>query len=165
MKKSLSAILSIILVSVFALFAIASGSSDGEETTQPAGEAQAAETGSNVGEYSVEIKDARITKTYDDKPVIVVTYGFTNNAENAVSFSTAFEANAYQGGIGLNESFGVDSDDPYTTDNQYKEIKTGATLDVEVAYELNDTETDVDVEVEEFLGWTDDQVTKTFTIK
>lgn len=165
MKKSISAILSIALVLLFAFFAIASGSSDGEETTQPAGEVQAAETGSNVGDYSVEIKESRITKTYDGKPVIVVTYGFTNNSENPTSFCTAFEANAYQGGIGLNESFGVDMDDPYTTDNQFKEIKTGATLDVDVAYELNDTETDVEIEVEEFLGWTDDKVTKIFKLK
>lgn len=165
MKKSLSAILSIILVLVFALFAIASSSSDGEETTQPAGEAQAAETGSNVGDYSVEIKGSRLTETYDGKPVIVVTYGFTNNAEEAQAFYLAFETKAYQNGVGLNEAYVLTDNDPYTGDNQTKEIKTGATIDVEVAYELNDSETDVEVEVEEFLGWTDDKVTKTFTIK
>lgn len=165
MKKSISAILSIALVLVFALFAIASGSSEGEETTQPAGEAQAAETGSNVGDYSVEIKDARLTETYDGKAAVVITYGFTNNAENAVSFSAAFDATAYQGGVGLNEAYVLKDGDSYTTDNHYKEIKTGASLDVDVAYELNDTETDVEVEVEEFFGWTDDKVTKTFTIK
>ncbi|MBQ4626839.1 MAG: DUF5067 domain-containing protein [Clostridia bacterium] len=165
MKKSLSAILSIIIVLVFALFAIASSSSDGEKTTQSAGEAQTAETDSNVGDYSVEIKDARITETYDGKAAVVITYGFTNNAENAVSFSTAFEATPYQGGVGLNEAFMLRDGDPYTSDNQYKEIKTGATIDVDIAYELNDTETDIEVEVEEFLGWTDDKVTKTFTIK
>lgn len=165
MKKSISAILSIALVLLFALFAIASGSSEGEETTQPADEAQVAETGSNVGNYSVEIKEARITETYDGKAAVVITYGFTNNAENAVSFLTAFEATAYQGGVGLNEVFMLKDGDLYSSDNQYKEIKTGATLDVDIAYELNDTETDVEVEVEEFLGWTDDKVTKTFTIK
>ena len=46
-----------------------------------------------------------------------------------------------------------------------KEIKTGATIDVDVAYELNDSESDVVIEVSELFGWTDDKITKTFSIK
>lgn len=166
MRKSFSAVLSIFLVLLFAVLAIASSSSDDEGSTQQqsAGEVQSLESDNNVGDYLVEIKDARFTETYDGKPVIVVTYGFTNNSENPSAFYLAFETNAYQNDIGLNKAYVLKDGDPYSEDNQSKEIRTGATLDVEVAYELNDTESDVEIEVEEFMGWSDDKVTKTFTL-
>ena len=167
MKKSISAILSILLVFVFVLFAVGSSSSDdgGSTEQQSAGEVQSVENENNIGDYTVEIKDARFTETYDGKPAIVVTYGFTNNSDNPAAFYIAFETDAYQNDIGLNEAYVLKDGDPYSEDNQSKEIKTGASLDVEVAYELNDTESDVVIEVEEFMGWSDDKVTKTFTIK
>ena len=43
-------------------------------------------------------------------------------------------------------------------------IKAGVSLDVEVAYELNDTTTDIEVEVKELISFDDDLVTKTFSI-
>ena len=45
-----------------------------------------------------------------------------------------------------------------------KEIKKGATLEVECAYELNDTTTDIEVEVTETFSFDDEIVTKTFSI-
>lgn len=164
MKKSLSVFLAMILVLSFAFFAIAS-SSDGEETTQAAGDAQAAGKDSNVGSYSVEIKSARLSKNWEGKESVVITYGFTNNSEESSSFDIAFSYNAYQNGVGLERAYTLQDDDPYDEANQSKKIKTGATLDVEVAYILNDTETDVDVEVEEWLGLSDDKVSRTFSIK
>ena len=40
----------------------------------------------------------------------------------------------------------------------------GASLDVEVAYELNDTTSDVEVEVKEWLSFNEKVLTKTFSI-
>ena len=45
-----------------------------------------------------------------------------------------------------------------------KEIKAGATLEVEVAYVLNDSETDIEVEVEEYFSRDEKTVKKTFSI-
>ena len=45
-----------------------------------------------------------------------------------------------------------------------KEIKKGATLDVEVAYELNDATTDVEIEVKELFSFSEKVITKTFKI-
>ena len=50
------------------------------------------------------------------------------------------------------------------SDNETKEIKKGATLDVEVAYVLNDTTTDLEVEVKELISFNDSVVKKTFSI-
>ena len=53
----------------------------------------------------------------------------------------------------------------YSDDNQYKKIKSGTSLSVEVAYKLNDTKTDVEVEVSELYSYSDKKVTKIFSIK
>ena len=164
MSKKLSAILAVILVALFAFFAVAS-SSDGEKTEQDAGKADAQNADSNVGEYSVDIKSARLTENYEGKPVVVITYGFTNNSDDAASFGVAFDDNVYQNGVGLEKAYVLKDGDPYDSANQLKDIKTGASLDVEVPYILNDTETDVEVEVEELFGLNDDMVTRTFSIK
>ena len=104
MKKVLSVVLIVILVAVFALFAI--GSSDSGSTTdgdQGSGTADNTELGS----YAVEIMSCRLAKDYEDKPVAIIKYKFTNNDDEPTSFAVAFEYTAYQDGVGLNESFFV----------------------------------------------------------
>ncbi len=45
-----------------------------------------------------------------------------------------------------------------------KKSKKGASLEIEVAYELNDITTDIVVEVSELISFSDDVVTRTFSI-
>lgn len=165
MKKFLSVILSILLVVSFAFFAIGSSSSDDEKSTQKAGKANNSAEENQLGEYSLEIKSARTTKNWEGKPTIVVTYGFTNNSDDSTSFYVAFQDNAYQNGVGLERSYTMEDGDPYDEANQSKDIKPGASIDVEVAYILNDTETDVEVEVEELFSFDDKIISKTFSIE
>lgn len=165
MKKTVSAILAILLVVSFAFFAIASSSSEGETSTQAAGEAEKNNGNNNIGNYSVEIKNARLTKNWENKDTVVITFGFTNNAENPASFMTAFQYDVYQNGVGLERAYTLNDSDNYDEANQSKDIKKGASIDVEVAYILNDTETDVEVEVGDWLGLSDDKVSRNFSIK
>lgn len=163
MKKFLSLILAILLVVTYGAFALGSGES--ETTDQGSGTTDSAEKDdSNLGDYKVEIKSSRMAKDYSGKPVIIIKYGFTNNGEEPASFTFAFDDNAYQDGVGLNEAYILADSAKYDSGNQTKEIKTGATLDVEVAYELNDTTTAVEVEVEELFSFNDSVVKKTFKI-
>lgn len=163
MKKIKPLLLTTVIVLLFSLFALASGSS--ETDNQGAGNATGkAETG-NLGEYKVEIDSCRLAEDYEGEDVVIVKYIFTNNSENPTAFWTAFDDNVFQNGVGLNESYVVDESANYSSDNQTKEIKKGASIEVEVAYELNDTATDVEVEVEELISFNDDVVTKTFSIK
>ena len=118
-----------------------------------------------VGRYEIEIKNARLTTNYEGKPVVVVTYGFTNNSSEPAAFFLSVEDGAYQNGVGLEKAYVLNDNDPYDEANQNKEIKTGVTIDVDVAYLLNDTETDVDIEVKEFMSFSDDMITKSFSIK
>lgn len=164
MKKILSAIMIVLLVLSYAVFALASGEST--ENVQSSGSVEKAEKADDtaLGDYEIDIKSCRLAEDYEGKPVVIVTYGFTNHADRAVPFYTAVSATAYQDGVGLNEAYVLADSANYNSDNQSKEIKTDASLDVEVAYVLNDTTTDIEVEVTEWISLNDHKVTKVFSI-
>lgn len=165
MKKILSLLLVLAVLFSFSVFALGSGSDD-EKADQGSGSAdQQKEEESALGDYSVEIKSCRLAKDFQGKKVVIVKYVFTNvNDDDPAAFFTAFEDNVYQDGVGLNESYFVDDSAKYSADNQTKEIKKGASLEVEVAYELNDAKTDIEVEVKELFSFDEKVLTKTFSI-
>ena len=171
MKKILSLLLVICVLFTFALFAAGSGSDDKKSGDQGAASAdgtQPQETeaeNTELGKYTVVIDSCRLAKDYEGKPIIIVKYIFTNvSDENPAAFYLCFDDAAFQNGVGLNECYVTADSANYEADNQMKEIKMGASLEVEVAYELNDETTDVEIEVSELFSWDDTVLTKTFTI-
>ncbi len=181
--KKLSMLLVVALIAVFAFFAIGSGESNsnkvedqgtaavGQNTTIAGEDGATAAPDSNtqvpgmLDNYAVVIDSCRLAKDYEGKDVVIVKYLFTNvSSDTATSFIVAINDQVYQNGIGLNDAFIMDDNANYSSDNQMKEIKKGATLDVEVAYELNDTTTPIEVEVAENFSFKDNVVTKTFTL-
>ena len=166
MKKS-KILVAVLLCLLFILFAVASG--DDSSTTVDQGSASVettiAENDSTIGDYSLEILDTRMAKDYEGKDVIIVKYKFTNNNNDTpTAFYTAFEDTVFQNDIGLNEAYVLEDAANYSADNQTKEIKKGASLEIEVAYELNDTTSDVVVEVSELFSLDEKIITKTFKI-
>ena len=161
--KKMKVLLSIMLVLMFAMFALGSGEDTSQD--QGTGTVESEETDTNIGDYTVEIQSCRLAKDYTGKDVVIVKYLYTNvSNEDATAFYVAFDETVYQNGVGLNESYVLDDSANYSADNQTKEIKKGASLEVEVAYELNDTTTDIEVEVKELFSFDDTTITKTFSI-
>ncbi len=161
MRKVLCVALSAILVLSFAFFAIGSGSSETKD--QGTGNAASAND-SALGDCAVEIKSCRLAKNYEGKKVAIITYVFTNKSDTAQAFFTAVSDAVFQNGVGLNKAYVLDESANYSEDNQTKAIKKDASIEVEVAYELNDDTTDLDVEVKEWISLNDDKITKTFKI-
>lgn len=153
----------VIIAAVILILATVGGGSG--DNNQGAGDATPGTNGSQLGNYSVVISSCRLAEDYEGKPIVIVKYSFTNNSDDATAFWTALDANVYQNDIGLNECILVDDSANYSSDNQMKEIKKGATLYVEVAYELNDQTTPIDVEVQELFSFSDKKITKSFNIK
>lgn len=161
--KKVKVLLSVMLLLMFAMFALGSGEDTSED--QGTGTVESEESDTNIGDYTVEIQSCRLAKDYEGKDVVIVKYLYTNvSNDDATAFWAAFDETVYQNGVGLNESYLVDDGANYSTDNQSKEIKKGASLEVEVAYELNDTTTDIEVEVKELFSFDDTTITKTFSI-
>lgn len=115
----------------------------------------------NLGSCNVVIDSYRLEESWDGKPVVIVKYKFTNNSSRPQSFSFTVEDAVFQNGVGLNECHSANN---YSNDNESKELKQGVTLDVEIAYYLNDTTTPIDVEVREYFDYSNKKVTKTFNI-
>ncbi len=185
MKKFLKATAILMIVSMAAMSAAAcssagnTSSSEADSNESSAVESSAAddtaavetaaaesEDETNFGDYSVTIDSCRLAKDYQDADVVIVKYIFENvSDDDSASFYLTVDDNVYQDGVGLNEAYVLDDNADYSSDNQSKEIKQGASVEVEVAYELNDTTTDIDVELTPYLSWGDYEVTKTFSLQ
>lgn len=163
MKKVISLIFVVMLVGLFALMSVGCG----EEAVdnQGSGNIDVVSTeNNNLGDYLVEIKSCRLAKDYADADVVIVKYKFTNNSKKPAAFYLAFSDKVYQDGISLNESYVLDDSAEYNADNQTKDIKSGKSIDVEAAYELNDTKTDIEVELKELISFNNNVITKKFKI-
>ena len=136
-----------------------------ESASGTTGQSASTSSKSNLGNYNVVIESCRLAEDYEGDPIAIVKFKFTNNDDDPAAFWIALDCNAYQNDIGLNECYFVDDSANYSSDNQMKEIRKGASLSVEVAYELNDTTTDIEVEVSELISFSDKKITKTFSIK
>ena len=157
-------VLAVLLIAAFFIFAAGSGESS--TTDQGSGTANTETKGNDsIGKYSVVIDSCRLASDYAGKPVVIVKYQFTNvSDDNPTAFYIAFDDNVYQNGVGLNGAYVLDDNANYSADNQTKAIKKGASIDVEVAYELNDTTSEIEVEVEELFSFSDNKLIKKFSI-
>lgn len=157
----------LIIVLVIIIFISALGSSDESNVSQQDDATIQTTQNDNtkLGLYEVEIKNCRRAKNYEGKDVVIVKYLFTNNSEEPTAFTWAFDDAVYQNDIGLNRTYVLADNANYSEDNQTKEIKKGASLEVEVAYELNDVSADVVVEVKELFSFDEKTITKTFYVK
>ncbi len=166
MKKMIKVLMATMLILAFGAFALGSGESGSETASQGSGEATGDKTEeTSLGDYSVVIDSCRLAKDYEGKDVVIVKYIFTNVADDdATAFFIAFDETVYQNGVGLNEAYVLADSANYSAENQTKEIKKGASLEVEVAYNLNDTTTDIEVEVKELISFNEKAITKTFAI-
>lgn len=168
MKKFGTLVLAMLIIAAFGLFALGSGESGNADQGSGKADSTAADDNDNtaIGDYSVVIDSCRLAKDYSDRNVVIVKYKFTNNqSDDSASFFWAFDETVYQNGVGLNKAYMLKDSANYNSDNQTKEIKKGSSIDVEVAYELNDTTTDIEVEVKELFSFSDKTITKTFSIK
>lgn len=123
------------------------------------------ENPNKLGDYEVEIASAKFGTSYDDKKVVIITYKFTNNSSEAQAFYFTIEESVYQNGVECEPCYvysynGEEFDD--TDSNDMKQIKEGKSIDVVLAYYLNDT-SDIEVECEEVFSFSDKVVKKTFS--
>lgn len=161
MKKKILAVIIASALVVSAAFGLSSCSDDAGGSSISANSVM--QDKGELGDYAVEISSYKLAKDYEDKPIIVVEYQFTNNSDDAASFMTALSYTAFQDGIELESALVMD-ENVYDADAAMKEIKTGKSLKVYAAYLLNDKTNPVECEVTEFISFSDKKVVKTFDI-
>lgn len=104
-------------------------------------------------DYSVTIDGYSLTNDYDGAPCIAINYTFTNVSSNeATSMQMATDINVYQNGVECEDAwFADDNSDGYTN-----KVKAGVSVAVTRVYKLQDTTSDVEVEVAPLFSWSDD---------
>lgn len=167
-KKRLIIIGIIAAVLVIGIIAGGSGGSGDDVQKDAAGAPIAAESKSNVstdgkiGDFVCTVKSATVCTNWEDKTSVKITYEFTNNSSEAKSFDVALTDDLYQNGIGLESTFTGDDDEDLICDVK---IQPGATKDVSKVYVLRDTATPIDVEISEFISFSDDKLHYTVNLE
>ncbi len=171
-KKKKRLIIVAVVVGIIVIIAIAassgdsSSSSSGAQTTAgSAGETTSAvsaqekeTTEGEIGDYVCTVKSAEKCKNWEGKNSIKITYNFTNNSSDAISFDVALKDEAYQDGIGLESSFLDGGSDELGWDVK---VKPGTTKEVSKVYILRDESTQIELEISELISFSDDKLTYT----
>ncbi len=168
-KKKKRLIIIAVIAVVLIIIAVAGSSGSGDKnntdtsaTTNSSVEADKTEVSNNtIGDYGCVVKSAKLTKNWEGKDTVLLTYEFTNNSSNPASFDIALTDHVYQAGIGLETTFLSDDD----TDYLDVQIKPGVSKDVRKAYVLRDTSTDLEVEIEELISFSDDKIVTTVKLE
>lgn len=102
----------------------------------------------DLGAYHVEIKGARLSTDDDGAPVIIVRYAWTNNSDETKSAFRVLHKAGFQNGIQID----FVASDNYDYESDFKQIRPGATLELEYAFKLTSETAPVEVEITEFFG-------------
>lgn len=103
-------------------------------------------------DYAVTINGFRIVEDYDGSPCIAIDYTFTNvSDDDPTSMMLATNITVYQDGVECEDAyFAGENSDGYSN-----KVKAGVSVDVTRAYKLQNTTSDVEVEVAQLSFWDD----------
>lgn len=167
-KKKKKWIIIAVIAAIIIIIAVISSAGGGDKgtpdtpTTNSSVEADTTEASNNtVGDYGCVVKSAKLTKNWEGKDTVLLTYEFTNNSSSPASFDVALIDHVYQDGIGLETTFLSDDD----TDLLDVEIKPGVSKEVRKAYVLRNTTTDLEVEISELISFSDDKIVTTVKLE
>ena len=103
--------------------------------------------------YKVEIKDCQLVEDYDGAPAIAINYTFTNVSDKSPSsMQMATNITVYQDGVECEDAYFADAN----SDGYSNKVKAGVSVDVTRAYKLQNTTSDVEVEVGQLFSFSDD---------
>jgi hypothetical protein len=116
----------------------------------------------NVGSYNVKYISHRIVKDGTDD-VLIVNLKFTNYSQSDISFEDAVYCQPFQDGIELKDViFTYNITDYYDFNLAEKALKPNKSLEVQVAYYLDNRSSNVELELSSLFSFTPDD---TITIK
>jgi len=113
----------------------------------------------NLGDSYVEIKGAELGTNYSDKPIIIITYSWTNNSDETTSAMVSTFEKAFQDGIELDSSISAKDVD---FSNNSKDIRPGKSIDIKKAYVLTSDVSTVEFEITEWISFSDEVVKMDF---
>ncbi len=106
-----------------------------------------------IGDYTAEYKGYEIVKDDYDKDTIIITFDYTNNSDEADSFLWSIYYKVKQGETELEAGTIIDPETfDSVFDTEMAEVAAGATAEVQIAYNLADSTSDVVIEAADLMG-------------
>lgn len=107
-----------------------------------------------LGDYELLYKGACIMEDSDGNDAIVLTLDFTNNGKENASYLWSVNETVMQNGVELEVATVFTDYDTFETviDGQFIDVAPGTTLEVQTAFVLNDTTSEIKATFEELLG-------------
>ena len=107
-----------------------------------------------LGDYELLYKGACIMEDSDGNYAIVLTLDFTNNGKENASYLWSVDETVMQNGVELEVATVFTDYDTFETviEGQFADVAPGTTLEVQTAFVLNDTTSEIKVTFEELLG-------------
>ena len=107
-----------------------------------------------LGDCELLYKGACIMEDSDGNDAIVLTLDFTNNGKDNASYLWSVDETVMQNGVELGVATVFTDYDTFETviDGQFKDVAPGTTLEVQTAFVLNDTTSEIKATFEELLG-------------
>ena len=108
----------------------------------------------SLGDYELLYKGACIMEDSDGNDAIVLTLDFTNNGKENASYLWSVNETVMQNGVELEVATVFTDYDTFETviDGQFTDVAPGTTLEVQTAFVLNDTTSEIKATFEELLG-------------
>lgn len=170
-KKKKLIILGVVIALIIIVIAAASGSgsnddtntSSNEKTTVSSVDAEKKETDENtIGDFKCVVKGAKLTKDWEGKDAVLITYEFTNNSNSPISFDGALDDKLYQDGIELESAILSNDEEAKLIDTV--DLKPGITKEVKKAYSLRNKKSEIEVEIQEVFSFSDDMIKTTINL-
>ena len=173
-KKKKKLIIWGVIIAIIVIIIAAAGSSNSssedssdatssESTTASSVNAEKEETDDNtIGDFKCVVKGAKLTKDWQGKDAVLITYEFTNNSDDPISFDGALDDKLYQDGIEL-ESAILSSDEEAKLIDAV-DLKPGITKEVKKAYSLRNKKSEIEVEIQEIFSFSDDMIKTTINL-
>ena len=101
-------------------------------------------------DYEVVVNGVTVTDDGEGKDLIVLDLTFTNNSNSATSFGYAINAELFQNDIGLKSGYLPYNHPSYNSDlssNSYTDIKTGASIELQMVFVLLDDTNPVELKL------------------
>lgn len=151
------------IIVVIAIAASGSGSDDSssktpsENTTASSVNAEKEKSDDNtIGDFKCVVKGAKLTKDWEGKDAVLITYEFTNNSDSPISFDGSLDDKLYQDGIELESAILNDDNESNLLDTV--DLKPGITKEVKKAYLLRNKDSEIEVEIQEIFSVSDDMI-------
>ena len=114
-----------------------------------------------VGDFELLYKGASIMRDCEGNDALVLTLDFTNNSEETTDYFWSIYETAIQNDTELEMAVVYLNEETleYVDDSQYQNVDPGATVEVQTAFELDETTGEVEVTFEEMTGDKNDSIT------